>query len=217
MPTDVKAVSDAKWYSCHKVTWSPTDSYLQFFDIPLSLIFISIHFHSLQKSTHHSRGMEPLAISLSKCHMVQFSVSMLSALTRSCLAATHGVICWNSFCCCSTQLCSHLATPDFFTSQAWETVGYSFTGDWVLQDRTAICLKLNSYNLGLTSAQWLITVHSSAFVQLLFSLQPFQSPVSPLHKLRSSLLEHFIIILKSNLIFLFYELFQSHWPIKVCL
>lgn len=83
-----------------------------------SIVFnISIHFHSLQKSTHHSRSMEPLAMSLSKCHMVQFSVSTLSTLTRSCLAATHGIIHSNSFCHCSTQLCAHLATWDFFTSQ----------------------------------------------------------------------------------------------------
>lgn len=33
----------------------------------------------------------------------------------------------------------------------------------VLQDRTAIHLKLRSYILGLTSVQWLATVHSSAF------------------------------------------------------
>lgn len=216
MPT-VKAVTDAKWYSCHKVTWSPTDNYLQFFDIPLSLIFQFTFSHYRNplitpEAWNHWRCLSPNAIWFSfLCQRFQRSQEVVSLLHMESSTATASAIALHNFVpIWPREISSH-------HNRAWETMGYSFTRDWVLQDRTAICLKLNSYILGLTSVQWLITVHSSAFVQLLFSLQPFQSPVSPLHKLRSSLLRHFIIILKSNLAFLFYELFQSHWPVKVCL
>lgn len=216
MPTDVKAVTEAKWYSCHKVTWSPTDNYLQFFGIPLSLIFqfTFIHYRNpliTPEAWHHWQCLSPNAIWFSfLCQRFQRSQEVLLLHMESSAGTASAIALQNFVPIRPHQISSH-------HNWAWETVRYSFTRDWVLQNRTAICLRLNSYILGLTSVQWLITVHSSAFVQLLFSLQPFESPVSPLHKLRSSLPQHFIIILKSNLTFLFYKLFQSHWPIKVCL
>lgn len=94
MPTDVKAVSDEKWYSCHKVTWSPTGNYLQFFDIPLSLIFHFTFTHYRNplitpEAWNHWRCISPNAIWFSfLCQRFQRSQEVVSLLHMESSAET---------------------------------------------------------------------------------------------------------------------------------
>lgn len=117
-----------------------------------SIVFsISIHFHSLQKSTHHSRSMEPTGdVSLQMPYGSVFCVNAFSAHKKLSRCYTWNHLLQQLLPLLYTTLCPHEISSHH--NRAWETVGYSFTRDWVLQDRTAICLRLNSYILGLSSA-----------------------------------------------------------------